>query len=79
MLLGRVAKQTWTKTSTKALSEFFYIYFALIFEKQMVESKISRNVHLAPYPTAAGVPATVRHCVWGDANGRLHCPVGPDS
>jgi hypothetical protein len=25
----------------------------------MVESKFSRNVHLAPYPTAAGVPAAV--------------------
>jgi hypothetical protein len=31
----------------------------------MVESKISRNVHLALYPTSAGVPAAVGHDVKG--------------
>jgi hypothetical protein len=45
----------------------------------MVESKFSRNVHLALYPTAAGVPAAVGHGIRGGANGRLYCPVGPDS
>jgi hypothetical protein len=37
----------------------------------MVESKFSRNVHLAPYPTAAGT-AAVGHDVRGDANGRQY-------
>jgi hypothetical protein len=39
-------------------SSIFYIYFALIFEKYLVESKISRNVHLTPWGTAAGA------CFW---------------
>jgi hypothetical protein len=41
----------------------------------MVESKFSKNVHLAPYPTAVGVPAAVGHSVRGDANSRLYWPV----
>jgi hypothetical protein len=45
----------------------------------MVEPKISRNIHLASYPTAAGVPAAVGHDVRGGDNGRLYYPVGPDS
>jgi hypothetical protein len=43
-------------------SSIFYIYFALIFEKYLVESKISRNVHLTPYPTRSLTP-------WGTAAG----------
>jgi hypothetical protein len=42
----------------------------------MVESKFSRNVHLALYPIAAGVPAAVGHDVRGDANGQQYWPVG---
>jgi hypothetical protein len=45
----------------------------------MAESKISRNIHLASYSTAAGVPAAVGHGVRGGTNGRLYCPVGLDS
>jgi hypothetical protein len=42
----------------------------------MVESKFARNVHLAPYLTAAGVPAAMGHDVRGDADGRQYWPVG---
>jgi hypothetical protein len=45
----------------------------------MVELKFSRNVHLASYPTAAGVPAAMGHDVRGAANGRQHWSVGPGS
>jgi hypothetical protein len=38
----------------------------------MVESKISRNMHLAPNPMAMG------HDVRGGDNGRLYYQVGPD-
>jgi hypothetical protein len=38
----------------------------------MVESKFLRNVHMASYPTAAGVPAAVGHDIRGDANGRQY-------
>jgi hypothetical protein len=31
-----------------------YIYFVMIFEKSMVESKFSRNVHMALYPPHGG-------------------------
>jgi hypothetical protein len=34
----------------------------------MVESKFSRNVHLASWPTALGVPAAVGHGVREAAN-----------
>jgi hypothetical protein len=45
----------------------------------MVEPKISRNIHLAPYPTAAGTPSAVGYDVRGGANGRLYYPMRPDS
>jgi hypothetical protein len=38
----------------------------------MVESKFLRNIHLASYPMAAGVPAAVGYGVRGDANGRQY-------
>jgi hypothetical protein len=39
----------------------------------MVESNFLKNLHLALYPTAAGVHAAVGHNIKGDANGRLYC------
>jgi hypothetical protein len=49
----------------------------MIFEKLLVELKFWRNIHLAPCPTALGVPAAVGHDVRGAANGRQYWPVGP--
>jgi hypothetical protein len=43
----------------------------------LVEPKFWRNIHLAPWPTALGVPAGVSHGVRGAANGRRYWSVGP--
>jgi hypothetical protein len=32
----------------------FYIYFIAILQKYMVRQKCCKNIHLAPWPTAAG-------------------------
>jgi hypothetical protein len=45
----------------------------------MVESKISRNVHLVSWLTALGVLAAVGHDVRRDANDRQYWPMGPGS
>jgi hypothetical protein len=61
------------------LSDFFKYLFYLNFRKINGRQKNSRNVHLASYPTAVGVPVAVEHNIRSGANGRLYCPVGLDS
>jgi hypothetical protein len=58
----------------------FYIYLCCFdFRKINGQIKISKNIHLASNPTAAGTPATVRHGIRGGVNGQLYCQVGLDS
>jgi hypothetical protein len=40
----------------------------------MVDSKFSTNVHLAPWPTALGVPTAVGHGVRGSTGRRGQAP-----
>jgi hypothetical protein len=54
-----------------AMMEFFIFFFD--FRKIMDQPKISRNIHLPPNPTAAGVLSAVGHDSRGAANGRLTC------
>jgi hypothetical protein len=51
----------WPTQNTSCLSylTFFSYLFCFEFTKIIVESKILTNIHLASYPTAAGVPVAV--------------------